>query len=104
MDALLESKYIWSPPGNISNLSYRYFEALICGAVPLAPPSTVQDPHLWENWAQDLSIKLFSWKNLLKFAAELQELERMKIRDQEFEKEINAIHEIKKELLIFGLK
>jgi len=95
IDSLLESKYVWCPPGNISNLSFRYLESLLCGAVPLTTPSTLQDPHLWNSWVQFNSYKLFSWRNLLKFAENLGNVERLSIKNFALDTEINVIYQIR---------
>ena len=98
LDSLLRSKYILCPPGNISNLCFRYLEALICGALPLTPPASIQDPHLWNNWTQFSKLNLYSWKNLIKFATKIENTERIRICSLELTNEINLINQINQEI------
>ena len=43
---MFENSFALIPPGNISNLSFRYYEAIICGAIPIHQGGYLQD---WQN-------------------------------------------------------
>ena len=95
LDHALESKFIWNPPGNITNRTHRYLETLICGGIPLLPPATLQDPQLWDVWSESCSPKLFSWRNLIKFSLELSEFEFNSIMEKEALRQEILIEELR---------
>ena len=55
-----------NPPGNLTNRTFRYLESLIMNSLPVAPPSTLQDPHLWGIWSENQIPKTYSWKLTIK--------------------------------------
>jgi len=62
---LARSKFTLNPPGNLTNRTHRYLESLIMNSLPVMPPSTLQDPHLWGVWSEYLKPNSFSWTNQL---------------------------------------
>ena len=66
ISALAESKLSLNPPGNLTNRTHRYLESLIMNALPVLPPATLQDPHLWGVWSEFEKPTLFSWKKNIK--------------------------------------
>jgi hypothetical protein len=95
LNSCLNSKYVWNPPGNISNRTHRYLETLICGAIPLVPPSTVQDPHLWDTWTEHFERKIYSWRRLIKLAKILTDESYLKIWKSEMLRQVVLIQELK---------
>lgn len=79
VDSLIQSEFTLTPPGNLTNRTYRYLESLIFNSVPITPPSTLQDPHLWGTWSESFKPKYFSWKGQINRALKLSSDEREKI-------------------------
>lgn len=100
LNSSLVSKYVWNPPGNISNRTHRYLETLICGAIPLLPPATVQDPHLWGTWSEHFYRNLNSWRRLIKFSKILGNESYTEIWKNELLRQVEIIHEIKRIITI----
>jgi len=76
---LASSKFVLNPPGNLTNRTHRYLESLIMNSLPIMPPSTLQDPHLWGVWSEYQAVKRFSWKKQLRFSNKLKENQRQEI-------------------------
>jgi hypothetical protein len=73
---LASSKFALNPPGNLTNRTHRYLESLIMNSLPIMPPATLQDPHLWGVWSEYEAVKRFSWKKQLKYSSKLKENQR----------------------------
>lgn len=56
--SILESKFVVCPPGNVSSQSFRYYEAIALGAIPIVTEVSIQDWNTHEYWP-----KKTSWKN-----------------------------------------
>ena len=76
VDSLIQSEFILNPPGNLTNRTYRYLESLIFNSLPIMPPSTLQDPHLWGVWSESIKPMYFSWKGQINRALKLSSHER----------------------------
>jgi hypothetical protein len=63
IDSLVQSELTLNPPGNLTNRTHRYLESLIFNSLPIMPPSTLQDPHLWGVWSESSDRRYFSWKS-----------------------------------------
>lgn len=77
--SLANSKFVLNPPGNLTNRTHRYLESLILNSLPIMPPSTLQDPHLWGIWSEFQKPKKFSWKNQLKYSKKMNENQRLEL-------------------------
>lgn len=56
--SILSSKFVVCPPGNVSSQSFRYYEAIALGAVPIVTEVSLQDWNTHEYWPRNAS-----WKN-----------------------------------------
>jgi hypothetical protein len=54
MEMLHTSTFILCPPGIFTNETFRYFESIICGALPIAPVNSLHDLHSSNYWSQIL--------------------------------------------------
>lgn len=79
ISALHESKFTLCPPGNLTNQTFRYLESLLMGSLPILPPATIQDNHLWNSWPEFTKPVYFSWTANLKRAKVMQEEERVNL-------------------------
>ena len=79
VSALHESKFTLCPPGNLTNQTFRYLESLLMGSLPILPPATIQDNHLWNSWPEFTKPVYFSWVANLKRAKVMQEEERVSL-------------------------
>lgn len=50
VDSLLDSRFVICPPGNRSNESFRYYESILLGAIPIATNRTLQDWFHFNSW------------------------------------------------------
>jgi len=96
--SLAKSKFVLNPPGNLTNRTYRYLESLILNSLPVLPPATLQDPHLWGVWSEFQRPKRFSWKNQLKYSKKLKENRRLDLIDEALKFEKRKIEAINKNL------
>ena len=79
-ESIFNSRFVLAAPGHISNQSFRYLESLILGALPLTPPSTLQDPHIGNFWtSNNKKIKFYSWTYLINNQTKISETERLKL-------------------------
>ncbi len=75
VDLLSASRFALCPPGFANNESFRFYEALACGALPIEV--SVASTHLGElPWRGGGSITRTSWTTGLKEAEEMTEVER----------------------------
>ena len=94
VNGLASSKFALNPPGNLTNRTHRYLESLIMNSLPIMPPSTLQDPHLWGVWSEYQVVKRFSWKKQLRFSNKLKENQIQRIILNELKLEKNKIDAI----------
>jgi len=75
VDSLIASRFALCPPGFANNESFRFYEALACGALPIEV--SVASTHLGDlPWRSRGSIASASWTRGLKEAEEMTEVER----------------------------
>ena len=75
VDSLTSARFALSPPGFANNESFRFYEALACGALPVE--LSVASTHLGElPWRSTGSIAHASWTKGLQEAEEMPESER----------------------------
>jgi len=96
--SLMRSRFVLCPPGNLTNRSYRYLEALIMGALPVLPPATVQDNHHWGVWSEFIKPKYYSWTKSIKMALKMEDDERIFYVSKALEREIQKINKINEKL------
>ena len=76
VDSLLSAKFALCPPGFANNESFRFYEALLCGALPIE--ASVASTHLGSvRWRDAGSISQPSWIRGLKQAETMSETERL---------------------------
>ena len=98
VSALAKSKLSLNPPGNLTNRTHRYLESLIMNALPVVPPSTLQDPHLWGVWSESEKPNQFSWKKNIKNALLMQDIRREEIIVSALAREKSRIKRINRDL------
>lgn len=79
VSSLVNSKFTLCPPGNLTNQTYRYLESLLLGSLPILPPATIQDNHLWNCWSEFTKPTYYSWKLNLRRAKNMPEDERLRL-------------------------
>lgn len=52
--SIKDSDFVLCPPGVITNETFRYYESIFAGRLPIAPVCTVQDFHLNNYWTRTL--------------------------------------------------
>lgn len=103
ISALGESAFSLNPPGNLTNRTHRYLESLIMNTLPVLPPATLQDPHLWGVWSEFEKPRKYSWKKNIKSALRITTENREKIILEALHQEKNKIKQINDDLnLLLG--
>ena len=75
VDSLIAARFALCPPGFANNESFRFYEALACGALPIEV--SVASTHLGElPWRSRGPISSASWTKGLKEAEQMTEVER----------------------------
>ena len=76
VDSLLSARFALCPPGFANNESFRFYEALVCGALPIE--ASVASTHLGSlRWRNAGSISQPSWIRGLRQAETMSETERL---------------------------
>ena len=96
IDSLIQSEFVLTPPGNLTNRNFRYLESLVFNSIPIMPPSTLQDPHLWGIWTEYSKPLSFSWKRQINRALRLSMEERDAIVSTALLREKKQVYEINK--------
>ena len=96
INSLIQSELTLNPPGNLTNRTHRYLESLIFNSLPIMPPSTLQDPHLWGVWSESSYRKYFSWKRQINYALKLSLHDREVIISKALLKEKEKVKNINK--------
>lgn len=66
VELLLNSQFVLCPPGNISGQSFRYFEVITLGRIPLVMDHVTSDPNFRSGYLRgDLLPKSGSWMKML---------------------------------------
>lgn len=55
---ILQSRFVVCPPGNCSSQSFRYYEAIALGAIPVLAETSIQDWNTFDYWPETRP-----WKN-----------------------------------------
>jgi hypothetical protein len=75
VEQLGSARFALCPPGFVNNESFRFYESLLCGALPIEV--TIATTHLGEiPWRDGGSIRDASWSTGLRTAARMSEAER----------------------------
>jgi len=98
IESLITSKFILCPPGNLTNKTFRYLESLLMGALPILPPSTIQDNHLWDTWIEFSGKVFYSWTKCIKQSLKMPENDRKKYITGALEKEFERIKYINEKI------
>jgi hypothetical protein len=56
--SILSSRFVVCPPGNVSSQSFRYYEAIALGAIPIVTEVSIQDWNTHNYWPKNVA-----WKN-----------------------------------------
>lgn len=56
--SILASRFVVCPPGNVSSQSFRYYEAIALGAIPIVTEVSIQDWNTHNYWPKNVA-----WKN-----------------------------------------
>jgi hypothetical protein len=59
---MCNSIFVVCPPGNRSNETNRYYESIICGAIPLISTRTISDLLCFQYWTEESNFK--NWTSL----------------------------------------
>jgi hypothetical protein len=62
--SILSSKFVVCPPGNVSSQSFRYYEAIALGAVPIVTEVSLQDWNTHDYWPRDVSWKYSNFMDI----------------------------------------
>jgi hypothetical protein len=66
IELLLDSQFVLCPPGNISGQSFRYFEAITLGRIPLVMSNVTSDPNFNSRYVYgDFLPSTGSWSKIL---------------------------------------
>jgi hypothetical protein len=92
------SELALNPPGNLTNRTHRYLESLIMNSLPVLPPSSLQDPHLWGVWSENQIPKTYSWKLSIKKSSNFSLKQRLNLINSALEVEKEKINAMNKNL------
>jgi len=56
-ESILNSRFVICPPGNVSSQSFRYYEAIALGAIPIVSEVSIQDWNTHDYWPQNIPWK-----------------------------------------------
>ena len=56
-ESILASRFVVCPPGNVSSQSFRYYEAIALGAIPIVTEASIQDWNTHSYWPQNIGWK-----------------------------------------------
>jgi hypothetical protein len=96
--SLIDSKFVLCPPGNLTNKTFRYLESLLMGALPILPPATIQDNHLWDTWVESSDKIRYSWTKCIKQALGMSESDRKEKVTKALALELEKINAINKKI------
>ncbi len=102
-ELLHSSTFILCPPGIYTNETFRYYESIICGALPVAPIDTLHDLHSSNYWSQILPF--YAKHSHIALYRKLKKMSNSEISEcvshsrELFENEIRAVRSKLQELL-----
>lgn len=102
-EMLQSSSFILCPPGIYTNETFRYYESIICGALPIAPIDSVHDLHSSNYWSMILPFyarhsHIAIYRILIK-KSDLEISEYLSFSRELFENEIRAVRSKLQELM-----
>ena len=56
-ESILDSRFVICPPGNVSSQSFRYYESIALGAIPIVTEASIQDWNTHNYWPQNIKWK-----------------------------------------------
>ena len=65
-NSILNSRFVLCPPGNVSSQSFRYYEAIALGAIPIITEISIQDWNSQDYWPQKVRWKRSNYKGVWK--------------------------------------
>ncbi len=85
-ELILKSRFVVCPPGNCSSQSFRYYEAIALGAIPILAETSIQDWNTFDYWPANKPWKnanfADTWKSLSSLS--LSELEELSLELRRF--------------------
>lgn len=66
VNSILNSRFVLCPPGNVSSQSFRYYEAIALGAIPIITEISIQDWNSHDYWPQKIRWKHSDHKEVWK--------------------------------------
>lgn len=73
--SILESRFVISPPGNVSSQSFRYYEIVCLGAIPIIEEISIQDWNRHDYWPANVPWKNKSYSQIWKSLTKLNDIE-----------------------------
>lgn len=74
VESILASRFVVCPPGNVSSQSFRYYESIALGAIPIVTEASIQDWNTHNYWPQNIKWKSANfvdiWRSLQKLDSE----------------------------------
>jgi hypothetical protein len=96
--SMIESKFVFCPPGHVSNDTFRRTEALICGALPIEIESSPQNWQKCYTSFADTQLNRYSVVRSVREALKMPETDRHRIRVFLLNKMIGEIVEVTKNI------
>jgi hypothetical protein len=81
-DLILKSRFVVCPPGNCSSQSFRYYEAIALGAIPVLTEASIQDWNAYDYWPSNTPWKN---KNFVEIWKSLSSLSQMELEELSLE-------------------
>jgi len=82
--SILTSKFVVCPPGNVSSQSFRYYEAIALGSIPIVTEVSIQDWNTHNYWPKNVAWKnanfIDIWQSLKKMNSESLDELRINLR------------------------
>jgi hypothetical protein len=85
-ELILKSRFVVCPPGNCSSQSFRYYEAIALGAIPVLAETSIQDWNTFDYWPSNKSWKNANFVDIWKSLSTLsqRELEELSLELRKF--------------------
>ena len=85
-ELILRSRFVICPPGNCSSQSFRYYEAIALGAIPVLAETSIQDWNAFDYWPSNKPWKKANFDEIWKSLSSLsqQELEELSLELRKF--------------------
>lgn len=88
IDEITQSRGVLNPPGNVTNETFRYYETILLGRLPICPPYSIQDHHFGNYWSLKSGpwVAKWSYLKLAEWLLRLSERDYLEILENEREK------------------